>query len=48
MASGEAARSFNSLKFFLEIWERESAPAVLVPELAIIYERRLFGSLAQS
>ena len=35
-------------KFSLEIWERESAPAVLVPELAIIYGRRLFGSHVKS
>ena len=31
----EAARSFKSLEFAFEIWERESAPAELLPDTAI-------------
>jgi hypothetical protein len=37
----EAARSFNSLEFAFEIWERESAPAELLPDLTPIYGRFL-------
>ena len=36
----EAARSFKSLEFAFEIWERESAPAELMPDVPAI-ERRL-------
>ena len=28
----EAARSFNSLEFALRFWEREAAPAELLPD----------------
>ena len=37
----EAARSFNSLEFAFEIWERESAPAELLPDMTPIYGRFL-------
>jgi hypothetical protein len=37
----EAARSFNSLDLCFEMWEREAAPAVLMPDIAAIYGRLL-------
>jgi hypothetical protein len=37
----EAARSFNSRELSFEIWEREAAPAVLLPDIAAIYGRFL-------
>jgi len=43
----EAARSFKSLEFCFEIWERESAPAELMPDIPAIYGRFLFGSTAK-
>ena len=41
MLPREAARSFNSLELLFEIWEREAAPAVLMPDIATIYGRFL-------
>ena len=37
----EAARSFNSRELCFEIWEREAAPAELLPDIAAIYGRFL-------
>ena len=37
MLPREAARSFNSRELCFEIWEREAAPAVLMPNNAAIY-----------
>ncbi len=44
----EAARSFNSLEFRFEIWERESAPAELNLVLTAIYGRFLSESAAKN
>ena len=44
----EAARSFNSLEFCFEIWERESAPAELMPDMTAIYGRSLSESAAKN
>ena len=44
----EAARSFNSREFCFEIWERESAPAELMPDMTAIYRRRLSESAVKS
>ena len=35
----EAARSYNSREFFVGIWERESAPAELMPYITAIFGR---------
>ena len=43
----EAARSFNSREFCVEIWERESAPAELMPDISAIYRRGLAQSRAE-
>jgi hypothetical protein len=44
----EAARSIQVSRFFVEIWERESAPAELSPDIpAIDYGRRLCESTAK-
>jgi hypothetical protein len=37
----EAARSFKSREFFFVIWEREAAPAELMPDIPAIYGRLL-------
>jgi hypothetical protein len=44
----EAARSFNSLEFRFEIWERESAPAELSLDMTAIYGRFLSESAAKN
>jgi hypothetical protein len=44
----EAARSFNSLEFSFEIWERESAPAELMLRFTAIYGRLLSESAAKN
>jgi len=44
----EAARSFNSREFCFEIWERESAPAELVPDITAIYRRFLSEAAAKN
>ena len=43
----EAARSFNSLEFCFEIWERESAPAELMLRFTAIYGRLLSEAAAK-
>jgi hypothetical protein len=43
----EAARSFNSRRIFVEIWEREPAPAELMPDITATYERLLSESAAK-
>ena len=47
MLPREAARSFNSLEFRFEIWERESAPAESMPIITAIYGRFLSESAAE-
>lgn len=37
----EAARSIQFSRFFLEIWERESAPAELLPVIPADADRRI-------
>ena len=44
----EAARSFNSRELLFEIWEREAAPAVLLPDIEAIYGQLAFGSVAKT
>ena len=41
MPPREAARSYNSRDFSLEFWERESAPAELMPDITAIFDRFL-------
>ena len=44
----EAARSFKSLEFRFEIWEREAAPAELLPGIPIIYRHLLSEFTAEN
>src|SRR6185295_225549 len=44
----EAARSFNSREFCFEIWEREAAPAELMPDIPAIYGRLASESAAEN
>jgi hypothetical protein len=39
MPPREAARSLQVSRFCFEIWERESAPAELLPDMTAIYGR---------
>jgi len=43
----EAARSLQFSRFFFEIWEREAAPAELMPDITAIYRRLLSESAAK-
>ena len=38
---GKLPAPYNSRDFFVEIWERESAPAELMPDITAIYGRFL-------
>jgi hypothetical protein len=44
----EAARSKQFSRFFFEIWEREAAPAELMPDISGIYGRLLSESAAEN
>jgi hypothetical protein len=44
----EAARSLQFSRFFFEIWEREAAPAELMPDISGIYGRLLSESAAEN
>ncbi len=44
----EAARSKQFSRFFFEIWERESAPAELMPDITAIFGRLLSASAVKS